>query len=505
MVSGGIRPKRTFGQKIKSHQNDIEVLYGLNNSVFTQGGVPSGRGGQSGAGAPGVSEVKFLPLSGGTLSGPITYDPKLVTIDSDGHIDITKTSEKDSSYILMTGAGTPDDLNFIDGAQHNGQILVLQGTASQVINAIHASLRSISNIVGTGVDNIITVTTSAVHGLTTGAKINIIGTTNFDAQNKSITVTSTTIYTYDLGSTGSATPETTGTSQSGNIVTSDGVDIEIDGTVGINTIPVVTLIFDVTVIGNGAWRVIHGSEASGGGVSGASQQLDNLSSVAINTSLISDTDDTDDLGSASIEWKDLYIDGVAKIDTLIVDVISTFNGTSNAFTNDVIFNGDTLFNTSPTLANTKDLLPATDLGSSLGDSTHSFSLGYIHEIRFDEVTKKIASVGTLDMLYQVPAGGDMVFAENGTAWFTLDGGNNNIKFNRPVDMDNNSISKIDDIEVDGDLNHDGTLAGFYGTTPIAQQLVTTLSGSETLAQVISKVNIIIASLGTSGIGIFRHS
>lgn len=44
--------------------------------------------------------------------------------------------------------------------------------------------------------------------------------------------------------------------------------------------------------------------------------LSNLSGVAINTSLISDADNTDDLGSASKEWKDLYIDGTANIDAL---------------------------------------------------------------------------------------------------------------------------------------------------------------------------------------------
>lgn len=43
--------------------------------------------------------------------------------------------------------------------------------------------------------------------------------------------------------------------------------------------------------------------ASGGG---ANTALSNLASVAINTSLVSDTDNTDDLGSASIGWKDTY-------------------------------------------------------------------------------------------------------------------------------------------------------------------------------------------------------
>ncbi len=38
----------------------------------------------------------------------------------------------------------------------------------------------------------------------------------------------------------------------------------------------------------------------------ATRALDNLASVAINTSLISDTDDTDDLGSSGIGWANCY-------------------------------------------------------------------------------------------------------------------------------------------------------------------------------------------------------
>ena len=48
------------------------------------------------------------------------------------------------------------------------------------------------------------------------------------------------------------------------------------------------------------------SVAATGG-SGATTALDNLASVAINTSLISDTDNTDDLGSAAKIWKDVYL------------------------------------------------------------------------------------------------------------------------------------------------------------------------------------------------------
>ena len=46
------------------------------------------------------------------------------------------------------------------------------------------------------------------------------------------------------------------------------------------------------------------------GAAGATIELDNLGTVAINTSLISDTDSTDDLGSSSVAWDQLYVDDI---------------------------------------------------------------------------------------------------------------------------------------------------------------------------------------------------
>lgn len=46
----------------------------------------------------------------------------------------------------------------------------------------------------------------------------------------------------------------------------------------------------------------------------ANLALDNLASVAINTSLISDTNNTDDLGSDAVEWKDAYVHRVVHND-----------------------------------------------------------------------------------------------------------------------------------------------------------------------------------------------
>jgi hypothetical protein len=60
----------------------------------------------------------------------------------------------------------------------------------------------------------------------------------------------------------------------------------------------------------------------------ANESLDNLSGVAINTSLIPGVDNTNNLGSASTRWKDLYIGGTAHLGVVSV------NGVYNLPTSD---------------------------------------------------------------------------------------------------------------------------------------------------------------------------
>lgn len=53
-------------------------------------------------------------------------------------------------------------------------------------------------------------------------------------------------------------------------------------------------------------RLVRTTKSSIGGGSGANTALSNLASVEVNTSLISDANNTDDLGSTSLAWKDIY-------------------------------------------------------------------------------------------------------------------------------------------------------------------------------------------------------
>jgi len=57
-----------------------------------------------------------------------------------------------------------------------------------------------------------------------------------------------------------------------------------------------------TGTGNAIWKV-----ATGGGGGGANTALSNLAAVAINLTLVSDTDNTDALGTAAIGWSDLFL------------------------------------------------------------------------------------------------------------------------------------------------------------------------------------------------------
>jgi len=264
LTSTGIRNRRTTDEKIGDTINNANDEYiqrarkGIADSSPVTGNA--GRPSASGPTTPGAST---LDPAGGTMFGTLAYGPQALAI-SDGRVNIQANqsgASKASSYILVTAQGSPDDLNFIDGADKNGQILDFQGTLTQIINIKHADIGTISNIVGT---TTVTVTTTINHNITTGQKGNILDTTNFNVQNVVFTKTGSNTFTYPA--TGSATPETSGTFQRGNILTSDGADIALDGTIFANAVPWVSMRFDPTVLGFGAWRVQFGA-GSGTGVS----------------------------------------------------------------------------------------------------------------------------------------------------------------------------------------------------------------------------------------------
>lgn len=119
--------------------------------------------------------------------------------------------------------------------------------------------------------------------------------------------------------------------------------------------------------------------------SGANTALSNLASVAINTSLVSDTDITDDLGSSTISWRKLWVQSILRPGN--VEIFDLANQRLNDSSgNASIYLDSYLLRTGPHGAPVSKLgwggssldmyvsmLPATNDTLALGDSTHRLS------------------------------------------------------------------------------------------------------------------------------------
>lgn len=92
----------------------------------------------------------------------------------------------------------------------------------------------------------------------------------------------------------------------------------------------------------------------------ANQALSNLSSVAINTSLISDIDNTDDLGSDTLEWKDVWTHQIKHNDAVTPDLIISTEGNNGKII--INPNGSGIFQLGASIVS--DTTNTDDLGSS---------------------------------------------------------------------------------------------------------------------------------------------
>jgi len=134
MAFGGAKARTRIGKRIKDEQNKTMDLFSLirRTNTVTSGGVSFTSG--AGAGSnKGQSDTNFLPTAGGTMIGPIAFFPRLITIASDA-IDISKTTDNFTSRVILSPAsGSTDDLVTITGAEHNGQLLFIQGIQTDTI------------------------------------------------------------------------------------------------------------------------------------------------------------------------------------------------------------------------------------------------------------------------------------------------------------------------------------------------------------------------------------
>ena len=246
-----------------------------------------------------------------------------------------------------------------------------------------------------------------------------------------------------------------------------------------------TVVFCWTVDGGINYDVVI---VTGGSVTaGANKALSNLSTVAINTTLVSDTDNTDDLGTSGVEWKDLFIDGTAHIDTVDVDELLQItdtttdpvaNGDFRRNVNDVkVFSGGAvrnltdissggganqqLSNLSGTVAVNLNLLPNQGTGGSLGSgvATEEWFNLYVQKLRFP-VKSTLASSSNVIQTVNNAGNDDMVFnvlsASADRFLWTMNGVNQLVLTATElvcsgvnIDLENNNITDANQIQITG--------------------------------------------------------
>lgn len=282
-MTGIAKPRTRIGKRIKDNTKSEAELQSLMRRADTPSAIStpsfSGVGGSSNSG---TGSSSFLPTSGGTMIGPIAFFPRLITISS-GEIDIGETTDNHSSRVIVTPeSGSTDDLVTITGAKHAGQLLIIQGIATDTLTLKNSG--NIETIDGSDFalsddDNIMLIfdsTDNKWQQVTTG-KTNYGGSGVTESQ---ATVTWTGIHSFN------------GTSTSINSAS-----------------------------------ILLGDTTS-----------DNISfGGRVATSINPKTDNTYDLGSSSLEWKDIHIDGTGYIDTVQSSVITA---TSQLSSNGNTFLGD---------------------------------------------------------------------------------------------------------------------------------------------------------------------
>jgi hypothetical protein len=145
----------------------------------------------------------------------------------------------------------------------------------------------------------------------------------------------------------------------------------------------------------------------------------------VDSHIVPDDDGTFDLGSSTKEWKDLYIDGTAHVDTLDVDenagIIGNLTLTGNGdFNGNLDVDGTTELDTTNitgTLTMTGNVMPEADGSRDLGSNSVRWANVYADDVRTGDLhlSNEHRGVNTIDGTwghYQIEEGSDDLFLKN---------------------------------------------------------------------------------------------
>ena len=223
----------------------------------------------------------------------------------------------------------------------------------------------------------------------------------------------------------------------------------------------------------------------------AQQDLSNLSGVSINTSLISDADDTDDLGSSGKEWKDLYIDGTANIDALSmggdvtmggfdiknVDILSFDSadqmnivddgGTTMAFDVDISDKFEFRINAVPNLTIDADDIDVQDNNivdcRNLNFTTNGQSAPTNADIHADASGDMVFNVASPDQFFWTVNGSNTVIMQHITGFLDINNPTSSMTVTiANLDTTPTDLDQVGDIRFRADNDAGGVTANSYG-------------------------------------------
>ena len=245
-------------------------------------------------------------------------------LDANGDVNLGNAA---TDSVTVTGRFDSDLLPIADGTSDLGsstlewQDLYIDGTAN--IDSLVADTADING--GTADNVVIGGSTAAAGSFTTVlASSDVAVTGDFDVDGD------TTLDTTDVAGTltvvGNAVVDNV--TVDGNTVSTSSGNLTLNSTGGTVSLPTVSISGGVTA--SGQVSINNNLNVTGNTDLGNATSDTITATGRFDSDLVPSTDGARDLGSSTLEWQDLYIDGTANIDSLVADTADINGGTIDA-------------------------------------------------------------------------------------------------------------------------------------------------------------------------------
>ena len=469
-----------------------------------------GASGEKGGSDNNENTALGLKTEGGTMIGPIAFYPTVTSIVSgvlDVGIDTLTPANAYSSRVICLGGATSGasiDINTIAGAAYAGQMLYLQAVATTFLTLKHGT-GNIFSPTGADVEfsnkEIITLQFDSTSGTVGGDWI--VSSSITGGGTVSGLLASNNVWTGTNSFTGStfsssATTSTSITSpqiylgdQASDTINITGA-VNVNGDIDMNTYDIfaVDRVKFSTTAGSGTalTSTDTGIEAlySAGVPYGMLIQFPSASSAIMQ--IKRGTTDMINISSLGILLGDELLMGGFKISNM-ADPTAAQDAATKAYVDASAgtgFANTSLSNlVSASVSINADLIPDISDARNIGGSTKYWGSAFISgRMYFDTGTSKFidgTTTGTIEL--QVPSGGQVIFSEAGTDFYTMDGGSNTNTFSRDLWLTSGkAIRASSGVEVGYFVTNTTASVGSRGSVqiPTANQGVTTAAAADSV-------------------------